>query len=206
MNYREVLEQLVESGLGSLPGGGAEIFADRVRKKICRDKVDADGWLDVHRQAHLLGLKSNCTILYGTVETREERLDHLMRLRDLQDETGGFQAFVPLAYHPDNNRLRKLGAPTADDDLRMIAVSRLILDNIPHIKAYWIMLGLKMAQVAQRFGANDMDGTVMEEKIYHMAGAGTPDALTIAELHRLIRAMGREPVERTTVYETVEVK
>ena len=125
MSYREVLERLIEAGLGSLPGGGAEVFAERVRQRICRDKVDADGWLDVHRTAHQLGLKSNCTILYGTIETREERIDHLMRLRDLQDETGGFQAFVPLAYHPDNNRLRKLGAPTADDDLRMIAVSRL---------------------------------------------------------------------------------
>jgi len=199
-----VLEQLIDAGLGSLPGGGAEIFAERARKRICRDKVDADGWLDVHRTAHQLGLKSNCTMLYGTIETREERIDHLLRLRDLQDETGGFQAFVPLAYHPEGNRLHKLGAPTADDDLRMIAVSRLLLDNIPHIKAYWIMLGLKMAQVAQRFGANDMDGTVVEEKIYHMAGAETPHELTIAELHRLIRAMGREPVERTTVYETVE--
>jgi len=203
MSYREVLERLIEAGLGSLPGGGAEIFAERVRQRICRDKVDAAGWLDVHRTAHSLGLKSNCTILYGTIETREERLDHLMRLRDLQDETGGFQALVPLAYHPEGNRLRKLGAPTADDDLRMMAVSRLILDNVPHIKAYWVMLGLKMAQLAQRFGADDMDGTVVEEKIYHMAGAETPDELTIAELERLIRGMGREPVERTTVYETV---
>ena len=206
MSYREVLEQLMDAGLGSLPGGGAEIFAERVRKRICRDKVDADGWLDIHRTAHHLGLKSNCTMLYGTIETREERIDHLLRLRDLQDETGGLQAFVPLAYHPEGNRLRKLGAPTADDDLRVMAVSRLILDNIPHIKAYWIMLGLKMAQVAQRFGANDMDGTVIEEKIYHMAGAETPHALTIDELGRMIRAMGREPVERTTVYETVGAK
>ena len=203
MSYRQVLEQLIDAGLGSLPGGGAEIFAPRVRKRICRDKVDADGWLDIHRTAHQLGLKSNCTMLYGTIETREERIDHLLRLRELQDETGGFQAFVPLAYHPEGNRLRKLGAPTADDDLRMIAVSRLILDNIPHIKAYWIMLGVKMAQIAQRFGANDMDGTVIEEKIYHMAGAETPHELTIDELGRMIRAMGREPVERTTVYETV---
>ncbi len=203
MSPRQVLEQLIEAGLGSLPGGGAEIFSARVRKRICRDKVDADGWLDIHRTAHQLGLKSNCTMLYGTIETRAERIEHLLRLRDLQDETGGFQAFVPLAYHPEGNRLRKIGAPTADDDLRMIAVSRLMLDNIPHIKAYWIMLGLKMAQVAQRFGANDMDGTVIEEKIYHMAGAETPHELTIDELGRMIRAMGREPVERTTVYETV---
>jgi aminodeoxyfutalosine synthase len=204
MSHRQVLQQLIDAGLGSLPGGGAEIFAERVRKRICRDKVDADGWLDIHRTAHQLGLKSNCTLLYGTIETRQERIDHLLRLRDLQDETGGFQAFVPLAYHPEGNRLHKLGAPTADDDLRVIAVSRLILDNVPHIKAYWIMLGVKMAQVAQRFGADDMDGTVIEEKIYHMAGADSPHELTIDELGRMIRAMGREPVERTTVYETVE--
>ena len=203
MSYREVLEKLVDAGLGSLPGGGAEIFAERARRKICRDKVDADHWLEVHRTAHQLGLKSNCTMLYGTIETRAERVDHLIRLRDLQDETGGFQAFVPLAFHPDGNRMRKLPPPTAEDDFRMISVSRLLLDNIPHIKAYWIMLGIKMAQLAQRCGANDMDGTVVEEKIYHMAGAQTPNDLTVKELCRLIRAVGREPVERTTVYETV---
>jgi aminodeoxyfutalosine synthase len=205
MSYREVLEKLVDAGLGSLPGGGAEIFADRARRKICRDKVDAEHWLEVHRTAHGLGIKSNCTLLYGTIETREERVDHLLRLRDLQDETGGFQAFVPLAFHPDGNRMRKLPPPTAEDDFRMVSVSRLLLDNIPHIKAYWIMLGIKMAQLAQRCGANDMDGTVVEEKIYHMAGAHTPNELTVKELCRLIRAVGREPVERTTVYETVAV-
>ncbi|MEI8375405.1 MAG: aminofutalosine synthase MqnE [Planctomycetota bacterium] len=204
LSYRQTLEHLIDAGLGSLPGGGAEIFANRVRKQICRDKVDADGWIDVHRTAHQLGLKSNCTMLYGTIETREERIDHLLRLRELQDETGGFQAFVPLAYHAEGNRLQILGNPTADDDLRMIAVSRLLLDNIPHIKAYWVMLGLKMAQVAQRFGANDMDGTVIEEKVYHMAGAETPHELTLDELRRMIRAMGREPAERTTVYEPVK--
>jgi aminodeoxyfutalosine synthase len=206
MSYREVLEQLVDAGLGSLPGGGAEIFADRVRRKICKDKATADQWLDVHRTAHTIGLKSNCTMLYGTVERPEELVDHLLRLRALQDETGGFQAFIPLAYHRENNRLGKLEEPTGADDLRIIAVSRLLLDNIPHIKAYWVMLGVKTAQLAQIFGANDMDGTVVEEKIYHMAGATTPGALTVERLRRLITAIGREPVERTTTYETVEAK
>jgi len=203
LNYREVLERLIAAGLGSLPGGGAEVFAPRARKKLCGDKVDADGWLDVHRTAHQLGLKSNCTLLYGTIERPEERIDHLLRLRELQDETGGFQAFVPLAFHPENNRLGKIGPPSGADDLRMMAVSRLMLDNIPHIKAYWVMLGVKTAQLAQRFGANDMDGTVVEEKIYHMAGARTPDDLTVEELCRQIRAIGRQPRERNTVYEAV---
>jgi aminodeoxyfutalosine synthase len=204
LSYRAVIEQLLDAGLGSLPGGGAEIFALRARKRICRDKVDADGWIDVHRTAHRLGLKSNATMLYGTIETSEERIDHLLRLRSLQDETGGLQAFIPLAYHRENNRLGKLPEPTGADDLRVMAVSRLMLDNVPHMKAYWIMLGVKTAQIAQRFGANDMDGTVVEEKIYHMAGAQTPDQLTVEELCRLIRAIGCEPVERTTTYELVE--
>jgi len=143
-------------------------------------------------------------MLYGTIETAAERIDHLIKLRELQDETGGLQAFIPLAYHPENNKLGKIPAPTGADDLRMISVSRLMLDNIPHIKAYWIMLGVKIAQLAQRFGSNDMDGTVTEEKIYHMAGSRSPDALTEADLQRLIRAAGRTPVERTTVYELVE--
>jgi len=204
LTYAQVLTQLVAAGLGSLPGGGAEIFAERVRRKICRDKVDADGWLEVHRVAHELGLKSNCTMLYGTIERNEERIDHLLRLRELQDQSGGFQAFIPLSYHPENNRMGRLPAPTGADDLRMVAVSRLMLDNIPHIKAYWIMLGIKTAQLAQRFGANDLDGTVTEEKVYHMAGAKTPDSLSEQELRRLISAIGRKPVERTTVYGVIE--
>jgi aminodeoxyfutalosine synthase len=204
MSYEAVLRELIAAGLGSLPGGGAELFPKRVRKKLCRDKVDADGWLDVHRNAHHLGLKTNCTMLYGTVETIEERVEHLLRLRELQDETGGFQAFIGLAYHPENNRLGPIGAPTGADDLRTIAVSRLLLHNIPHIKAYWIMLGVKTAQLAQRFGANDMDGTVTEEKIYHMAGAQTPNALTVDGLRKLITDIGRVPVERTTTYDIIE--
>lgn len=204
LTYEEVLRQLIAAGLGSLPGGGAEIFAPRVRKKICRDKVGADGWLEVHRVAHKLGLKSNCTMLYGTVERIEERVDHLIRLRSLQDETSGFQAFIPLAYHPEGNRLGGIGAPTGADDLRTIAVSRLMLHNIPHIKAYWVMLGVKTAQIAQRFGANDLDGTVTEEKIYHMAGSQAPQSLTIDELKKLITDVARTPVERSTTYQIID--
>jgi aminodeoxyfutalosine synthase len=203
LSYEQVFRKLIEAGLGSLPGGGAEVFSARVRKKICRDKVDADGWLEIHRTAHSIGLRSNCTMLYGTIETVEERVDHLLRLRSLQDETGGFQVFIPLAFHPDGNRMRNVPPPTGVDDLRMVAVSRLMLNNIPHIKAYWIMLGIKTAQTAQSFGANDFDGTVIEEKIYHMAGSQSPDALTIKDIQRIIRAAGRTPVERTTLYEEV---
>lgn len=203
MQYGEVLRRLIAAGLGSLPGGGAEIFSDRVRRKICRDKVDADGWLAVHETAHQLGLRTNCTMLYGTIETIEERVDHLIRLRELQAKTGGFQVFVPLAFHAEGNRMERVPPPTAVDDLRVIAVSRLMLNSIPHIKAYWVMLGVKTAQTAQFFGANDMDGTVTEEKIYHMAGSHSPDALTIEEIKRVIRAAGRTPVERTTTYDII---
>lgn len=198
--YEQVLRELMEAGLDSMPGGGAEIFADRVRRKICRDKADADQWLEVHRTAHRLGLRSNCTMLYGTVETLEERVDHMLRLRALQDETGGFQTFIPLAFHPDGNRLAKLPRPTGIDSLRTYAVGRLMLHNIPHIKAYWIMIGLDTAQIAQSFGVNDLDGTVQEEKIYHMAGADTPQAMSRTGLVRLIREAGRRAVERDTLY------
>lgn len=203
MTYERVLKELVAAGLGSLPGGGAEIFAPRARRKLCDDKVDAAGWLAVHRTAHKMGLFSNCTMLYGTIEQPAERIDHLVRLRELQDETNGFQAFIPLAYHPENNKLGKIPAPTGADDLRLMAVSRLMLDNIPHIKAYWVMLGVKTAQLAQRFGANDIDGTVTEEKIYHMAGSDSPNSLSEEQLCRLIKSVGRRPVERTTTYEVI---
>jgi aminodeoxyfutalosine synthase len=203
MSVEEVLTRLRAAGLDSLPGGGAEIFAARVRKKICDDKCDADQWLDVHRTAHKLGLRSNCTMLYGTIETVEERVDHMLRLRALQDETGGFQTFIPLAFHPDNNALMKLPGPTGVEDLRTYAVSRLMLNNIPHLKAYWIMLGVKTAQTALWFGANDLDGTVQEEKIYHMAGAETPQAMSSDEIVRIIRDAGRTPVERDTLYNVI---
>lgn len=205
MSYREVLQGLIAAGLGSMPGGGAEVFADRVRKKICRNKVDADGWLDVHRQAHALGLKSNATILYGTVETWEERLDHMIRLRTLQDETGGFMAFIPLAFHNENNKLGKLKEPTAHTGLRVMALSRLMLDNFPHIKAYWMTLTPQVAQTALSFGADDMDGTVVSEKIYRMAGTESPGLLTSDALERLIREAGKTPVRRNTLYEKVQV-
>lgn len=203
MSYGTTLESLVEAGLGSLPGGGAEIFSERVRKKICRDKASAEEWLEVHRAAHRLGLKSNCTMLYGTIETVEERVDHMLQLRELQDETGGFQVFIPLAFHNEGNRMKNLPAPTAVDDLRVIAVSRLMLDSIPHIKAYWVMLGIKTAQTALLYGANDIDGTVTEEKIYHMAGSDSPNAMTLADIRHLIESAGLVPQERTTTYQEV---
>jgi aminodeoxyfutalosine synthase len=196
----EVITRLRAAGLDSIPGGGAEIFAARVRKKICDDKCTGDEWLEVHRTAHRLGLRSNCTMLYGTIETVEERVDHMLRLRALQAETGGFQTFIPLAFHPDNNALMKLPGPTGVEDLRTYAVARLVLDNIPHLKAYWIMLGVKTAQSALWFGADDLDGTVQEEKIYHMAGAETPQAMSPDEIVRIIRNAGRAPFERDTLY------
>jgi len=203
MTDREVLEKLIEAGLDSLPGGGAEIFAPRVRKKISHDKADADRYLSIHRTAHELGMRTNVTMLYGHIETHEERVDHMLRARALQDETGGFQAFIPLAFHPDNNQMRKLPAPTATDTLRTHAVARLMLDNIAHIKAFWIATGVDVAQQALWFGADDLDGTVQEEKIYHMAGARTPEIMSTAAIRRLIRAAGREPVERDTLYNVV---
>ena len=203
MSDREVLERLIEAGLDSLPGGGAEIFAPRVRRKISHDKADADRYLSIHRIAHELGMRTNVTMLYGHIETYEERVDHMLRARALQDETGGFQAFIPLAFHPDNNQMRKLPPPTATDTLRVHAVSRLMLDNIPHVKAFWIATGVEVAQQALWFGADDLDGTVQEEKIYHMAGARTPEIMSTAAIRRLIRAAGREPVERDTLYNVV---
>jgi aminodeoxyfutalosine synthase len=203
MSDDEVLIRLKEAGLDSLPGGGAEVFAERVRQKICHDKCGADRYLDIHRLAHGLGMRSNITMLYGHIETIPERIDHMLRTRALQDETGGLQAFIPLAFHPDNNQMRKLPAPTATDTLRVHAVSRLMLDNIPHVKAFWIATGVEVAQMALWFGVDDLDGTVQEEKIYHMAGARTPELMTTSAIRRLIRTAGREPVERDTLYNVV---
>ncbi len=203
MSDEQVLRELKEAGLDSLPGGGAEIFADRVRKKICHDKADADRYLSIHRLAHGMGLRTNVTMLYGHIETLAERVDHMLRARALQDDTGGFQAFIPLAFHPDNNQMRKLPPPTGTDTLRVHAVSRLMLDNIPHIKAFWIATSLELAQTSLWFGVDDLDGTVQEEKIYHMAGSATPEGMTTAALTRLVRAAGREPLERDTLYNIV---
>src|SRR5437879_6889495 len=204
MTDEQVLRELMAAGLDSLPGGGAEIFAERVRRKIANDKCGTERYLEIHRTAHRLGMRSNVTMLYGHIETSEERVDHMLRARALQDETGGFQAFIPLAFHPDNNQMRKLPAPSATDSLRVHAVARLVVDNIPHVKAFWIATGVEVAQTALWFGVDDLDGTVQEEKIYHMAGARTPEAMTPREIERLITAAGREPVERDTFYNVVE--
>ncbi|GIX05432.1 MAG: aminodeoxyfutalosine synthase [Planctomycetaceae bacterium] len=201
--YEWVLRRLMAAGLGSLPGGGAEIFHPAVRDQICEHKADAEAWLEIHRVAHRLGLRSNATMLYGHVEQPEHRIDHLCRLRALQDETGGFQTFIPLAFHPENTKLSHLPKPSAQMDLRMIALSRIMLDNFDHIKAYWIMLGEQVAQVALNFGADDLDGTVVHELIYHDAGAKTPEGLTVRQLHRLIEEAGCIPVERDTLYRRV---
>ncbi len=199
----EILRELIDVGLGSLPGGGAEIFHPEVRGRICEHKADARKWFEVHRTAHRLGLRTNCTMLYGHIENAFHRVDHLLRLRELQDETGGFQTFVPLAFHPENTGLAHLRKPNAIEDLRVIAVSRLLLDNVPHIKAYWVMLGIGTAQAALAYGADDFDGTVRHELIYHDAGATTPQQLTVEEIRRLIVEAGCEPIERDTLYREV---
>jgi aminodeoxyfutalosine synthase len=204
LSIEEVLEKMKEAGVDSCPGGGAEIFHPRVRKIICDHKTSGQMWLDTARKAHRAGLHSNATMLYGHVETEEERVDHLVKLRELQDETHGFVAFIPLAFHPDNTALSHIPKTSGYLDLRNIAVSRLMLDNFEHIKAYWIMLTPSIAQIAQRFGANDLDGTVVEEKIYHDAGAKTSEFTPRAELERLIRAAGRVPMERDTLYRPVD--
>jgi aminodeoxyfutalosine synthase len=204
ITIRETLEKLVNAGVDSLPGGGAEIFSERVRRIICDHKIDGNEWIEVAREAHQLGLKSNCTMLYGHIETEEDRVDHLLKLRALQDDTGGFQTFIPLAFHPANTPLQHIPPTTGFDDIKNIAIARLMLDNIPHIKAYWIMMTPRIAQIAQRFGADDLDGTVVEERIYHDAGATTSQSLRRGELLRLIRMAGREPVERDTLYRPVQ--
>jgi len=203
LSIRETLVKLKEAGVDSLPGGGAEIFSDRIRHIICDHKIDGQEWLDTARTAHQIGLRSNATMLYGHVENDEDRIDHLLRLRAVQDETGGFQTFIPLAFHPENTALSHLPKTTGMLDIRQIAVSRLILDNFPHIKAYWQMLSPKIAQIALRFGADDLDGTVIEEKIYHDAGATTPQGMRRQDLVRLIEEAGREAIERDTLYRPV---
>ena len=206
LSYEQVLVELKQAGLGSLTGGGAEVFSARVRKLIAPGKEPAENWLEVNRVAHSLGIPSHCTILYGHVETIEERVEHLLRLRELQDETGGFLAFVPLAVHLENTRLDLDGGfgPTGADDLKMIAASRLLLDNVAHIKAYWISIGLPLAQVALAFGADDVQGTVGREQVFHAAGAHTETEQGVERLVRFIRAAGRVPVERDTLYNELQ--
>jgi len=199
----QTLVKLREAGVDSMPGGGAEIFASRVRSFICDHKIDGSEWLETARLAHKHGFRSNATMLYGHIENDEDRVDHMLRLREVQDDTGGFQTFIPLAFHPDNTALDHLPVTTGLTDIRQIAVSRLLLDNFAHIKAYWQMMTPKIAQISLRFGADDLDGTVIEEKIYHDAGATTPQGMTRKQLCRLITEAGRVPVERDTLYHAV---
>ena len=199
----DVLVELKDAGLGSLPGGGAEIFSSRVRDLVCDRKISGEKWLQVMRAAHRVGLKSNATMLYGHVETADEVADHMLKLRELQDDTGGFNSFIPLSFQPANTQLADLPGPTGYDDLKMLAVGRLVLDNFRHVKAFWINVGLKLAQVSLAFGVNDLDGTVVEERISHAAGVETDQAIPRDELVRVIRAAGRTPVERDTLYNVV---
>ena len=209
VSYREILTDLKDAGLVAMPGGGAEIFAERVRRRIAAAKVDADGWLEVHRTAHELGIPTNATMLYGHVETLEERLDHMMRVRQLEDEAPGFMSFVPLAFQPDNNDLaRELGKTeftTGVDDLRNLAVARIVLDNVPHVKGYWIMITPELVQVTLSAGVSDVDGTIKDEKIAHASGADTDVGISEEALIRLIRDAGRIPVKRDAVYRELQV-
>ena len=209
MSYREVLTELKAAGLVALPGGGAEIFAEHVRKRVARAKVTAEGWLDVHRTAHELGLQTNATMLYGHVESLEDRLDHMLRLRDLQDETGGFASFIPLAFQPDNNdlarELNKSEFTTGLDDLRNLAVARIMLDNVPHIKGYWIMITPELTQITLSAGVSDIDGTIKDERIAHASGASTDKGMSEAALVGLIQDAGRIPVRRDALYNELKV-
>lgn len=201
---RDILLEMKDAGLGSLPGGGAEIFHPEIRDKICEHKADASEWFNIHKTAHELGLRSNATMLYGHIENAFHRTDHLLKLRELQDDTAGFQTFIPLAFHPANTQLSHLPKPSGEMSLRTMAISRLVLDNFDHLKAYWIMLGLGVAQTSLSYGADDLDGTVRHELIYHDAGAETPEILSVKDLRRLIHEAGREPVERDTLYRRVD--
>lgn len=199
-----VLEDLKSHGLMSMPGGGAEVLTDRIHKKLYRDKMGPDMWLEIHEKAHRLGIRTSATMLAGHIETDEERITHLVRLRELQDRTGGFLAYIPLRFHPDNTRLKKLRIMDSEGVLRQVAVGRLMLDNFANIKAYWVMSGLENAVKSQHFGANDFDGTVVDERITHMAGCETPVGVTENRLRDLIRDAGREPARRNALYEVIE--
>lgn len=203
MSAREVLSRLYQVGLRFLPGGGAENFSQRVRDVICTSKISAARWLEIHQTAHELGIKTNANMLFGTIETPEELVDHLLALRDLQDQTGGFQALIPTAFHPENTQLEHIRPTSGYHYLKVIAVARLILDNFKFIKAYWITAGSDVAQIALNFGANDLDGVVREEKIYHTAGAKTPQMLEQEDLINLIKETGQVPVERDTFYNVI---
>jgi len=205
LTFEEVLRKLIDAGLGSIPGGGGEIFAEDVRRKLCPDKITGDEYLEIHKTAHRLGLRSNATMLFGHIESYEDRVDHLLRLREAQDETGGFQTFIPLAFHPVNTQIEGANYTTGFDEIKTIAVSRLLLDNFPHIKAYWIMLGDKVAQLSLQFGADDIDGTVVEEDITQAAGGRAGQYISKNRLIKLIREAGKVPVERDTLYRFIRV-
>jgi aminodeoxyfutalosine synthase len=202
MGLEETLRILKGCGLDTMPGGGAEIFNPIVRNQLCAEKIDAEKWLEVHEKAHLEGIRTNATMLYGHIERYSDRVDHLLRLRELQDRTKGFQAFIPLSYHPKNTETGGT-VPSGIDDLKTIAISRLVLDNFQHIKAYWIMLGEKLSQTALMFGADDIEGTVMEEKITHSAGGTTSESFTVDHIRHLIKAAGKVPVERDSFYNII---
>jgi len=202
-SVHDTLIELQEAGLGSIPGGGAEVFSPRIREITCEKKLSGEGWIEVAQTAHRLGMQSNATMLYGHIETIDERLEHLDMLRRAQDETGGFMTFIPLAFHPKNTEMADLSRTSGIDDLRNVAVARCFLDNFPHIKGYWVMIGPKLAQVALSFGADDMDGTVKEELITHMAGGETSGVMADTDLIRLIKEAGRQPVQRDTLYNVV---
>jgi aminodeoxyfutalosine synthase len=203
MTVAQVLARLKDAGLESMPGGGAEIFDKEIRNRICPEKISGERWLEVMEQAHKVGIKTNATMLYGHLESYGERVDHLARLRELQDRTGGFQAFIPLPFHPENTQINDASYTSGIDDLKTVAISRLMLDNFSHIKAYWIMLGEKVAQLALFFGANDLDGTVVEEKITRSAGGLTKGVMTKTGLINLIEKAGKVPVERDSFYQTL---
>lgn len=203
--WEQVLMDLKAAGMDSMPGGGAEVLTDRVRTKLCADKINSDEWIQIHRLAHNMGIRSNATMLFGHIERDDERIEHMMRLRNLQDETGGFMAFIPLRFHPDNTRLQKLPIASAEDVLRNIAVSRLMLDNFGHIKAYWTQVGLETARDAMNCGADDFDGTVLDERITHFAGAKTPVGVKEDRIWSLIREAKCIPVRRDSWYNEIEV-
>jgi aminodeoxyfutalosine synthase len=204
-SWEQALRELHEAGLDSMPGGGAEIFSKRVWDEICDNKTKPDKWLEIHKTAHRIGLRSTCTMLYGHVETVEERVEHMRLLRSLQDETGGFTAFIPITFQPEKNALAHLGRTTGLDDLKTHAIARIFFDNIEHIKAYWVTLGTKMAQVLLNFGCDDIDGTIIRERIMHMSGAGSPEGMTEDDMVRQIKEVGRVPVQRDSLYRPIKV-
>ena len=205
LTYEEIIEKMVESGVDSMPGGGAEIFDEKVRKRICGGKVTSQQWLDIHKLWHEKGKQSNATMLFGHVESRENRIDHILRLRDLQDRTGGFNAFIPLVYQKENNFLKVKDFLTGQEILKTMAISRILLDNIPHLKAYWVTSTIKLALLAQEFGANDLDGTIERESIQSAAGAASAHGMPLESFVDLIKNSGFQPVERDSVYNEIKV-